>query len=117
MHDLHRNDPSTYPSPACPCCGFHDETTDHIIRCYEPGRKNLYNDSVDDLVKWMRKESTHPIIVLLIQGYLKARTNQTMVDIWLSCGGRSDDTQLGYQLALAHDTLGWTNFVAGRIHT
>ena len=38
-----------------------------------------------------------------------------MLQIWTSAGGRRDETQLGYQLAVAHDELGWTNFVEGRI--
>ena len=38
-----------------------------------------------------------------------------MVEVWTSAGGRRDDAQLGYQIAVAHDKLGWTNFVEGRI--
>ena len=50
-----------------------DETADHIILCPEQGRTNLYNDSVNDLVRWTRKETTHPTIIPLIRGYLRAR--------------------------------------------
>ena len=39
-----------------------------------------------------------------------------MLQIWISCGGRRDATQPGFQLAVAHDLLGWKNFVDGRIH-
>ena len=78
--------------------------------CTEQGRTNLYNDSDNDLVKWMRKEQTHPIIVLLVRKYLMARGNQTMLQIWTSAGGRQDETQLSYQLAVARNNLGWTNF-------
>ncbi|EJK68901.1 hypothetical protein THAOC_09891 [Thalassiosira oceanica] len=83
---------------------------------HDRGRTNLYNDSVDDLVRWMRKEKTHSIIVLLIKRYLAARGTQSMTQIWLSCGGRRDVNQTGFQLATAHDLLGWKNFVDGRIH-
>ena len=118
MHDLYRNDtniPKLYASPGCPCCDHHDETADHIILCTEQGRTNLYHNSVNDLVRWMKKEQTHPTIVLLVRGYLNARGTTTMVEVWTSAGGRRDDAQLGYQIAVAHDKLGWTNFVEGRI--
>ena len=118
MHDLYRNDtniPKLYESPGCPCCDHHDETADHIILCTEQGRTNLYHDSVNDLVRWMKKEQTHPTIVLLVRGYLNARGTKTMVEVWTSAGGRRDDAQLGSQIAVAHDKLGWTNFVEGRI--
>ena len=116
MRYLHRNEPQTYPSPACPCCGHPDENASHIILCPDQGRTNLYNDSVADLVRWMRKEKTHPTIVLLVRRYLAARGTQSMLQIWISCGGRRVANQLGYQLAAAHDILGWKNFVDGRIH-
>ncbi|EJK64586.1 hypothetical protein THAOC_14668, partial [Thalassiosira oceanica] len=48
--------------------------------------------------------------------YLGARGTQSMTQIWLSCGGRQDVNQTGFQLATAHDLLGWKNFVDGRIH-
>ena len=67
MHDLHRNYPNVYPSPACPCCGHPDETTDHIILCPDKGRTDLYNDSVTDLVRWMTKKRTLPLITHLVQ--------------------------------------------------
>ena len=97
MHNLHRNDrnvPKLYPSPACPCCGHPDETSDHIIICPEQGRTNLYNDSVKDFVQWIKKENTHPVIILLISKYLTARGTQTMTQIWTSCGGRQDPNQI-----------------------
>ncbi|EJK51315.1 hypothetical protein THAOC_29523 [Thalassiosira oceanica] len=53
---LHRNEPQTYPSPACPCCGHPNEDASHIILCPDKGRTNLYNDSVTDLVRWMAAE-------------------------------------------------------------
>ncbi|EJK51627.1 hypothetical protein THAOC_29184 [Thalassiosira oceanica] len=103
------------PNP-CPCCGHPDEDASHIILCPDRGRTNLYNDSVDDLVRWVRKVKTHSIIVLLVKRYLAARGTQSMTQIWLSCGGRQDVNQTGFQLATAHDLLGWKNFVDGRIH-
>ncbi|EJK63510.1 hypothetical protein THAOC_15825 [Thalassiosira oceanica] len=36
-----------------------------------------------------------------------------MLQIWISCGGRRDANQTGFQLAVAHDLLGWKNFVDG----
>ena len=116
MRYLHRNEPQVYPSPACPCCGHPDENASHIILCPDQGRTNLYNDSVTDLVRWMRKEKTHPTIVLLVRRYLAARGTQSMLQIWISCGGRRDANQTGFQLAVAHNLLGWKNFVDGRIH-
>ena len=56
MRYLHRNEPQTYPSPACPCCGHPDENASHIILCPDQGRTNLYNDSVTDLVRAMDEE-------------------------------------------------------------
>ena len=38
-----------------------------------------------------------------------------MTQIWTSCGGRQDPNQIGYQIACAHDYLGWKNFTHGRI--
>ncbi|EJK70486.1 hypothetical protein THAOC_08148 [Thalassiosira oceanica] len=39
-----------------------------------------------------------------------------MRQIWISCGNRRNGNQTGFQPAVAHNLLGWSNFVDGRIH-
>ena len=76
----------------CPSCGLRGtpgkstasrggETTEHIVQCPDPGRTELYQQSVDDLVEWLQKHHTDPNILDLIEMYLRRRGTATMTSL------------------------------------
>ena len=109
-HHLHNIDESI-PN-ICPCCGQPDETTDHIILCPDEGRTELYKKSVNQLINWMRKEDTDPMLTQMVQKYLRARKTKTMKEVFQEIG---IDNHEGWLLACEHDEIGWKCFVEGRI--
>ena len=110
MHHRHNID-SSIPN-ICPCCGCPDETTEHILLCPDDGRSKLYWMSVQQLVDWMRKEQTHPMITRMVQTYLRARKTKTMKEIYNEIG---EDEEEEWMLAYDHDEIGWKCFTEGRI--
>ena len=110
MHHRHNID-SSIPN-ICPCCGHPDETTDHILLCPDEGRTELYRKSVQQLVDWMKREQTHPMITRMVQTYLRARKTKTMKEVYKEIG---DDEDEEWILAYMHDEIGWKCFTEGRI--
>ena len=96
----------------CPCCPEPDETTDHILLCENPARRELYFRSVDKLEEWLTKTETQPDLAAMVIKYLRKRGTVSMRSCY--CGPRSNRS-LAWRLAKEHDRLGWTNFTEGRI--
>jgi hypothetical protein len=93
----------------CPNCNRNDESTTHINRCPDPGRRRVMKDSVNELRKWMDSEQTDGELTSLICRYVNHHGESTMVSLLSS-------TQSKYKAAaILHDTLGWSNFMEGRI--
>jgi hypothetical protein len=95
----------------CPCCGHNSETTGHITRCPNPGRRKLFHKTVDNLLDWM--ESTHSDLPLVecLEEYLLSHGEGSMQNI----AGHYPHL---HQWAEEHDILGWDNFLEGRVgHT
>ena len=109
MHHRH-NIESNIPN-ICPCCGRTDETTDHILLCQDKGRTKLYRKSVKQLVDWMKKQQTHPMITRMVQLYLRAQKTKTMKEIYKEIG---NDELEEWMLAYDHDEIGWKCFAEGR---
>ena len=110
MHHRHKID-SSIPN-ICPCYGRPDETTEHILLCPDKGRTELYRKSVQQLVDWMKREQTHPMITRMVQAYLRARNTKTMKEVYKEIGDDKDEEWL---LADEHDDIGWKCFTEGRI--
>ena len=65
----------------CPACGVRGELPAHITICPDPERSYIYGSSVDEVVAWMRKKDTDPVLICLIERYLRARGAKSMSDI------------------------------------
>ena len=92
----------------CPSCGRPDESTSHITRCSDPGRVASLTAAIDDLCDWLDENDTDPYLQHLIEEYLLGRGVLQMADI-------IDPDPRFIAFAEIHDTLGWDNFVEGRI--
>jgi hypothetical protein len=92
----------------CPCCGHEDESVAHITRCPDPGRQKALNLSVDNIVAWMTETHSDQDMVHCLSSYLRSRGEGSMVEI-------SRPFAHLHSWALEHDTLGWDNFLEGRI--
>ena len=104
----------------CPSCGLRGtpgestasrggETTEHIVQCRDPGRTELYQQSVDELVEWLQKHHTDPNILDLIEIYLRRRGTATMTSLAGPLLPQKYRLLCKYQ-----DKLGWKNMIEGR---
>jgi hypothetical protein len=50
----------------CPRCLQDNETTDHVLRCQEPGAAALWKQSMIDLERWMTTNYGHPELIKII---------------------------------------------------
>lgn len=92
----------------CHCCGAMNESINHITRCPNPGRVKMFDETVSDLIQWMKSRQGHPTLTQAIQVYLKNRGKLRMTTI-------CQDWPTLHPLAQDHDRLGWDNFIIGRI--
>jgi hypothetical protein len=92
----------------CPNCGCHPERASHIIFCRDSARSNVFNASVDWLVKWLASQRTDAELTILLSTYLHGRGDHLMSSL---CSRRSRY----YQLACMVDKLGFQNMMEGRI--
>ena len=106
---LSRRDPTI--KNVCPNCNRPDESTSHINRCPDVGRRAVRSESVKELKKWLECEQTDPSVTHLICKYLNYHGDKKMLSL---LSNRSTSSK--YRAAvLLHDALGWTNFLEGRI--
>jgi hypothetical protein len=92
----------------CQCCGSLNESTRHITRCPNPGRVQMFDETVSDLIRWMKSRNGHPPLTHAIQEYLQTRGKTCMTTI-------CKEWPALYPFARDHDKLGWENFIMGRI--
>jgi hypothetical protein len=93
----------------CPNCGYHNETTPHINRCPDAGRRQVMKESVKELDKWLKREQTDRDLHMLICKYINAHGDKTMVSLLSSQSSK-------YKTAMVlHNRLGWSNFMGDRI--
>jgi hypothetical protein len=93
----------------CPNCNRRDESTEHINRCPDQGRKDIMEESVKELRKWMRNEQTDPELIKLICSYINGHGTVKMQSLLNSPRSKYKNA------AILHDLLGWSNFMEGRI--
>ena len=92
----------------CMCCCRRGEDRLHITRCPDPGRSAMFNQTVEDLINWMKRSNGDIDLILVLQAYLKLRGKTPMRRI---C---STIPRL-HIMARDFDRLGWVNFTEGRI--
>ena len=55
----------------CPCCGHHEETTIHVLRCPAASCRVKWNEELNQIDKWMRDNHTAPQLQDAIYGALR----------------------------------------------
>ena len=106
---LSRIDPTV--SNTCPSCGCINEDTSHVVRCPSPGRTAFYNDSVSDLIEWLKEADTDPQLVYMIEEFLSGRGDVKVASLF------AHDLPIYGFLASLMDEVGFDSFVEGRILT
>ena len=92
----------------CMCCCRQGEDRLHITRCPDPGRSAMFNQTVEDLINWMKRSNGDIDLILVLQAYLKLRGKTPMRRI-------CSTTPRLHTMARDFDRLGWVNFTEGRI--
>ncbi len=92
----------------CPCCGHNDESPAHITRCANPGRREVFEKSVETLLDWMENTHSDVHVVECLETYLLQQGEGSMVTI------ASPFPYLS-SWAMELDTLGWDNLLEGKI--
>ena len=92
----------------CPCCGKMDESTAHITRCTNPGRRRVFQHSVNGLLDWMENSHCDINLVECLEEYFLRRGKRSLAIISASFPYLS-------QWAVEMDELGWDNFMEGWI--
>ena len=94
------------------------DTSTHVTRCEDEGRKAVFEGSVAELTKWMQMSNTEPHLLKMIATYLLAREKDTMASIaekmYNDLPEYYSKTRLE-RLAKAQDRLGWDCMMEGRI--
>ena len=102
----------------CPSCGNKGDTTTHVTRCKEPGRKAVFEGSVAELTKWMQENDTEPHLQTMISTYLLEREEKTMENIAETMHNSLPHYYSKLRLermAKVQDRLGWDCMMEGRI--
>jgi hypothetical protein len=91
-----------------PCCGNNDESSAHITRCLNPGRRRVFQQSVAALLDWMEHTHCDINVIECLEKYLALRGEGSMITI---------SAKFPYlaEWAMEMDTLGRDNFMEGRI--
>lgn len=96
-------------SPKCDSCQVHDEYTMHICRCRDPGRDQLFTESITELRGWIVNTLGEQGIASTVSKYLHARGEQS----FRSLSGTSWSDLI---IVADHtDRLGWDSLLEGRI--
>ena len=94
----------------CMCCKKLNEDTAHITRCHNKGRTLMFHQTTEELIKWMKNAHGNDLLMDALEIYLKYRGRYSMRYI---VRAHPDLHEFGRH----HDTLGWDNFMEGRICT
>ena len=65
----------------CPSYGKKGNTSTHVTRCEELGRKDVFKGSVREFIKWMEENDTEPHLKTIISAYLMERETKNMEEI------------------------------------
>jgi hypothetical protein len=81
----------------------------HIMFCHDPAREQVYNTSVNTLVKWLASQRTDATFTMLLSTYLGGRGDVLMMSL---CSYRSPYYELSEMMV---DRLGIRSLLEGRI--
>ena len=93
---------------SCPNCGTKVEDAEHLNRCSDEGRTNLWNHGINSLSEWLSDLFTHPELREWIPEYLWERGRKMFSEL-------GEMTPHMCTLAAAQDQIGWRHFTEGKI--
>ena len=102
----------------CPSCGKKGDTSTHVTRCKDPGRKEVFKRSAQELTKWMEENNTEPHLKTMISPYLMERENKNMEEIvatMKNCLPNYYGRPRLLRMAQNQDRLGWDCILEGQI--
>ena len=97
-------------SAICPSCGEAIESSAHITRCKDKGRRKMLQSSVQELVDWMYESTEDEEMTTIVSTYLmeqgESTLEETADEAWTTwC--REDETDSYKNLIEETDRLGW----------
>jgi hypothetical protein len=95
----------------CPSCGHEDETLEHLTKCTDDTRTEMFEQSVDELLKYCEETGMHEGLICAFETYLMSRGEVTLTSMV------GDEEAEVREYAEEHDRLGWSNFLEGRVST
>lgn len=97
------------PDDRCPSCEIRKEDASHLCRCPNEERTLLLKDNTHELETWMlSNNNTYHELAYLIPKYILCRGTVKFCDL-----GPMSPRMM--ELANSQDTIGWRNFMEGRI--
>ena len=106
-HELAKID--TTVLDVCPNCNYTPETTKHMTRCRHDGRRTLFLSSAAAVLDCLATTEPDPELMDMMDTYISSQG-----DVTLSACLPHVHSKFSF-LAAAHDSLGWDNFMEGRI--
>ncbi len=97
----------------CPSCQQHKETYHHVARCPGAGRAMDFDQSTNEVKRWLETNNMHPNLQQLLLQYLRGRGTVTCI----KCSASLDLPRIVQDLAELQDTIGWDNFAMGMVST
>lgn len=95
----------------CPSCWRNNERANHLCTCPSKARSALLDETVKDLEWWMEKnDNTDPSLRYWIPKYIHGRG-------WVKFSELGNMPEKIVTIASNQDTIGWRNFMEGRICT
>ncbi len=104
----------------CPNCGSPREDNKHLNRCPDEGRRRKFRGDVKDLQKWLSKNNqTDPELAFWIPYYLLLRGQTPMAELSNTTRHlHSPSTMMTAttrKAAASQDSIGWTEFLHGKV--
>ena len=97
------------PDDRCPSCEICAENAAHLCRCPNEERTMLLKDNTNELETWMlANDNRYHELAYLIPKYILCRGTVKFCDL-----GPMSSRMM--ELALSQDTIGWRNFMEGRV--
>ena len=95
----------------CPSCHLEEEKPAHVVRCTHPKTSAVYTNGVNQLVKWLRRVGTDPVLADTISLFLHNRGMQ----IFMLPNNHPDLRPCG--LLTEQSFIGFDNFLMGMVAT
>lgn len=101
----------------CPNCMMAEERSEHLNLCRDSLRTRQFQESVEELRKWMSSSTTHPELLFWLPRYLLARNRcsfEQLPSFAPATAGLTFSSQMRV-IAAGQDKIGWTHFLEGKV--